>query len=106
MIATRNGVADPRQEGVISELKRRLAEPNARLIVHLHGGLVDETNGREIAARLSGRGDRSWKLDDQWIQLYVVWRTGAIETLKTNWTDLVTNDHSMGADQGSGHLVN
>ncbi len=92
VIATRNGVADPGQESVISELKRRLAEPDARLIVHLHGGLVDEMNGREIATRLSGRSERSWNLDDQWTQLYIVWRTGAIGTLKTNWTDLVTND--------------
>lgn len=92
LIYTRNGIADAGQEATLAALEARLNQPDAKLMLFLHGGLVDETAGRDAALRLSGAGDDSWKLGPEWIQLYVVWRTGAFETLRTNWTDLVRDD--------------
>ncbi|MGQ0582097.1 MAG: hypothetical protein ACT4O6_09185 [Reyranella sp.] len=91
-ILTRNGTADPGQEQSISALAAELGKPNAKLLLHLHGGLVDEVSGLAAAERLSGNGPNSWQLGPEWTQVYVVWRTGAFETLKTNWTDLVHDD--------------
>ncbi|BCI68738.1 hypothetical protein [Acetobacter aceti] len=92
LIYTRNGIADAGQEAALAALETRLKQPDAKLMLFLHGGLVDEASGKAAALRLSAAGDDSWKLDPEWTQLYVVWRTGAFETLKTNWTDLVHDD--------------
>lgn len=89
---TRNGIADPGQDDKLADLRRRLEQNNAKLLLHLHGGLVDEKDGIGIATRLMGSGEGSWDLDDEWTQVYVVWRTGALETLRTNWQDLAHND--------------
>lgn len=91
-ILTRGGIADPGQEADFAAIEARLAKPSAKLLVHLHGGLVDEKAGLAAATRLAGRGSGSWDRDDQWTQIYVIWRTGAIETLATNWADLAHND--------------
>lgn len=92
LIYTRNGIADAGQEAALAALETRLKQPDAKLMLFLHGGLVDEASGKAAALRLSAAGDDSWKLGPEWTQLYVVWRTGAFETLKTNWTDLVHDD--------------
>lgn len=92
LIYTRNGIADAGQEAALAALEERLRQPNAKLMLFLHGGLVDEASGRATALRLSATGNDSWKLGPEWTQLYVVWRTGAFETLQTNWTDLVRDD--------------
>lgn len=92
VILTRNGLADDGQDAELEAFKARLAEPSAKVLVHLHGGLVDEASGRATAARLSGVGPDAWNLDDDWTELYIVWRTGAFETVRTNWTDLAHDD--------------
>ncbi|TIW05394.1 MAG: hypothetical protein E5V74_03110, partial [Mesorhizobium sp.] len=46
----------------------------------------------DAADRLSGNGENSFQLGPEWTQVYVIWRTGAIETIKTNWTDLAHDD--------------
>ncbi|OYQ34764.1 hypothetical protein CHU93_02080 [Sandarakinorhabdus cyanobacteriorum] len=92
LILTRNGKADPGQEVQLAALKTRLQQPDARLLLHLHGGLVNQASGEAAAQRLAGSGDNSWQLGPDWAQLYVIWRTGAFETLATNWTDLVHDD--------------
>lgn len=89
---TRNGIADPDQEAKLALLTAEMAKPGAKILLHLHGGLVDEASGTAAATRLSGAGPNSWNLDAEWTQVYVVWRTGAFETIKTNWLDLVHND--------------
>lgn len=91
-ILTRNGTADPGQEQMLSDLATELEKPNAKLLLHLHGGLVDEASGLAAAERLSGSGQNSWQLGPEWTQVYVIWRTGALETIKTNWTNLVHDD--------------
>ncbi|USJ27573.1 alpha/beta hydrolase [Ensifer adhaerens] len=91
-IFTRNGVADTGQEETLGKLKAELANPKAKLLLHLHGGLVDQASGEAAAKRLSGAGPESWQLGSDWTQVYVVWRTGALETVKTNWMDLVHDD--------------
>jgi len=92
VIATRDGIADAGQEEDLARLRKSLSHPNAKVLVHFHGGLVDESSGREAAKRLSGQGANSWNLGDDWTQLYLVWRTDAFETLRTNWKDLAEND--------------
>ncbi|MCW2338234.1 hypothetical protein M2337_002467 [Sphingobium sp. B2D3A] len=94
-ILTRDGVADPGQEQMLLDIAGELQKPGARLLLHLHGGLVDEASGLSGATRLSGGGPNSWQLPAEnpaWTELYVIWRTGAFETIKTNWTDLVHDD--------------
>jgi hypothetical protein len=92
IILTRNGVADPGQEQLLSDLTADLQKAGAKLLLHLHGGLVDQASGEAAAQRLSGNGPNSWQLNAEWTQVYVVWRTGAFETIKTNWIDLVHDD--------------
>lgn len=91
-ILTRNGVADAGQEGKLAALAAELQRSGARLLLHLHGGLVDQRSGEATAARLSGTGPDSWRLGPEWTQVYVVWRTGAFETIRTNWLELVHDD--------------
>ena len=59
---TRNGHADLGQEAKVEALRQRLAKPDAKLLLHLHGGLVDQPTGEGIAQRLSGTGANSWQL--------------------------------------------
>lgn len=92
VLLTKGGVADPEQEQKLLDLAAELSKPNAKLLLHLHGGLIDETSGLAIAKRLSGATTNSWNLGADWTQVYVVWRTGALETIKTNWMDLVHDD--------------
>jgi len=94
-ILTRDGVADAGQEQMLLDIAAELQKPGARLLLHLHGGLVDEASGIAGADRLSGVGPNSWQLGGatpEWTEVYVIWRTGAFETVKTNWMDLVHND--------------
>jgi len=94
-ILTRDGVADAGQEQTLLDIAAELHRPGARLLLHLHGGLVDEALGIAGADRLSGVGPNSWQLGGatpEWTEVYVIWRTGTFETVKTNWIDLVHND--------------
>jgi hypothetical protein len=91
-VLTRNGVVDKGQEQMLGELAEALKKPGAKLLLHLHGGLTDETSAKATAKRLSSSDLRSWNLGDEWTQVYVVWRTGALETIQTNWTELVHDD--------------
>lgn len=92
MISTRNGMADAGQQAELADLAAQLNQPNAKLLLHLHGGLVNRQDGLATATRLSGQGPHSWQLGNDWTQVYVIWRTGFLETLRTNWTDLADHD--------------
>lgn len=89
---TKKGILDDGQDALVSALKARLSKPNARLLLHLHGGLIDEETGKAIAARLSGQGANSFNLGSEWSQVYVVWRTGALEVIRNDWLRLVQDD--------------
>jgi hypothetical protein len=91
-LRTRDGVLDPGQRQAFAELEQRLASGGRKVLLHLHGGLVNEAQGVAIAERLSGREPDGFGLAPDWEQIYVVWRTGALETIRDNWTDLFEND--------------
>lgn len=84
-ILTKKGIADAGQEEIFSAIRDRLGQPGARVLLHLHGGLIDEKTGKGIAGRLSDKGPNSFNLDPGWTQVYVVWRTGAFEVLRNDW---------------------
>lgn len=90
-VFTEKGVADPSQQA-ITDLKTDLAETDAKLLIHLHGGLVDEASGVSTADRLAGVRPDGFELGADWTQLYVVWRTGAFETLRQEWESIVKDD--------------
>jgi len=89
---TENGIADPGQEQAVQAFATSLRRPQAKLLLHLHGGLVNQQAGTATAERLEGPPPDGWGLPDDWTQAYVIWRTGAWETLRANWTDLAEND--------------
>jgi hypothetical protein len=89
---TRNGVADPGQENILAAMLQELQRADGKVLLHLHGGLIDEAAGRAIADRLSGQGPNNWGLGADWAQTYVIWRTGALETIRSNWTELARDD--------------
>jgi hypothetical protein len=94
VILTKGGIADSDNESKdrIEALKKVFKDPNAKILLHLHGGLIDEEAGLEIARKLSGDKAPCWNLGDDWTQVYVVWRTGVFETIETNWTELAKSD--------------
>lgn len=60
-----------------------LALPNPELVIHFHGGLVGETSGREIAARLAPRYTGASRYP-----LFFVWEAGFIEAIANNLDDI------------------
>jgi len=92
ILATRNGRLDSTDVERLASLKERLGEDPSRILLHLHGGLVDEAAGRGIANRLSGAAPEGLGLADDYEKVFVVWRTGAFETLGANWPELFEND--------------
>src|SRR5262249_13839517 len=92
VLRTRNGVLDLDDRQSFDNLKVRLAAGPIKVLLHLHGGLVNQAAGEPAAARLSGLGPAAFNAPADWEQIYVVWRTGAFETIRTNWLDLASND--------------
>ncbi len=91
IVATRDGVIDAADRQHFAQFTA--AAKGSKVLLHLHGGLVPEKSGRDIADRLKGgAAGGGFGLDAEWSQLYVIWRTGALETLQTNWTDLFESD--------------
>lgn len=91
-IFTAKGVAEAGQDTTLAELKTRLSKPDARLLLHLHGGLVDRESGLDGARRLAGAGLDGYQLDAGWTQVYVIWQTGALEEIGRRWTELARDD--------------
>jgi hypothetical protein len=92
VLRTRDGQLDASDRKAFDDLKARLQAGPAKVLIHLHGGLVSQKSGEAIAAALSGTGDHSYQAPADYEQVYVVWRTGAFETIRTNWKDLFEND--------------
>ncbi len=57
--------------------------PNPQLIIHVHGGLVDEKAGRGIAAKLAPRYSAPSRYP-----LFFVWESGLIESIANNLDDI------------------
>lgn len=89
---TAKGELDPANTASIDALKAHLKAPNAKVLLYLHGGLVNREAGMQSADNLSARGEESLDLDDDWIQIYIIWQTGAFEEFKRRWTELAVND--------------
>jgi hypothetical protein len=92
ILRTSDGKLDQANQQDFDALAGRLAAQPSKVLLHLHGGLVNEAAGLETAHRLSGAAPEGFGLGPDWEQIYIVWRTGALETLKTNWQDLFNND--------------
>jgi hypothetical protein len=92
VLHTTDGVLDAADQPALTQLTARLAAGQGKALLYLHGGLVDQANGESAAQRLSGAGSQAFNAPVDWEQIYVVWRTGALETIRTHWTDLATND--------------
>lgn len=91
-LKTSDGVLDDSDAPKLAALKSRLAQGNTTMLLHLHGGLVTEEEGMKAAERLSGHTADSYQAPAEIEQVYVVWRTGVGETIRTNWRDLFEND--------------
>jgi len=89
---TSAGELDAASTGSIDDLKERLKSPGTKVLLYLHGGLVSQKAGMAIADKLSAKAGTSLALDDDWIQIYIIWRTGVLEELKENWIELAEND--------------
>ncbi|WP_143748839.1 hypothetical protein [Mesorhizobium sophorae] len=92
VLRTRDGRLDAEDTAHLAILEAALQQPEPKLLLHLHGGLVNEANGMATASRLGGATPDGFGLGQEWQQVFVVWRTGALETVATNWIDLFEND--------------
>jgi pimeloyl-ACP methyl ester carboxylesterase len=92
VLRTADGALDSNDSDALGDLQKRLSCGKKKVLLYLHGGLVDQGSGQNIAAKLSGKGPSALGVPDDWEQIYIVWRTGLKETLKNNWQDLLEND--------------
>ncbi len=92
LLRTTNGRLDREAEAAFAALARRLKEGDAPLLIHLHGGLVDDRSGAEMARRLGGTGEEAYNAPEKWEQVYFIWHTGIWETIAANWRELHDND--------------
>ncbi|MER9349980.1 hypothetical protein [Mesorhizobium sp. M0227] len=92
ILRTSGGKLDRTNEKALNALIERIGKGSPKVLVHLHGGLVDQASAENMAGRLSGTGDAAYNAPADWEQVYVVWRTGTFETLARKWKDLATND--------------
>ena len=61
------------------------------LVLHFHGGLVDEASAEAMAWRLMPEYSRAGGFP-----LFVIWQTGMIETIRNNWKRIVGADAFQG----------
>lgn len=97
VLRTSNGKLDQADREKLDGLSQRLAAKPSKVVLYLHGGLVDQASAEAMATRLSSKGDRSLNAPDDWEQIYIVWRTGFLETLRINWVELAKNDRLYNA---------
>lgn len=90
ILKTRDGRLDANDVDALADLGKKLQAPGSKLHLHLHGGLVPEASGEATARAWSSSADL--KRGDGWNEAYVVWRTGLLESIRTNWPDLWKND--------------
>ncbi|MEL7517700.1 MAG: hypothetical protein AAFN48_01960 [Pseudomonadota bacterium] len=90
ILRTQNGYLDQEDEAKFDALSARLIADAAPLMIHIHGGLVDEDTGVSGAERLAG--PEGYVPPDEYEQLFIVWRSGLLETLRTNWRELHRRD--------------
>ncbi|MEU5957731.1 hypothetical protein [Streptomyces sp. NPDC047525] len=82
----RNGKPDPEKSAKLEDLFAA-ARDGKSIVIHLHGGLVNERSGTETALRLT-----DGYLAAQARPVFVVWQSGLLETLKHNLDEIVGED--------------
>ncbi len=92
ILKTRDGKLDDDDRHKLVILAERLSARPSNVLLYLHGGLVDLVSADAMANRLSATGDASFNIGDDWEQVYILWRTGLVETIRTNWSDIFHND--------------
>lgn len=92
ILRSRDGRLDDADRATFTALVQRLQNEKKSVLLHLHGGLVSQKNGELVAGALSGTGPLAYNASNDYEQIYVVWRTGAFETIRTNWQDVFQND--------------
>lgn len=92
ILRTRNGRLDAPDKPKFDSFANRLIDGDAPLMFYVHGGLVNEAAGVATAQRLSGPSPDGYETPSTTEQLFVVWRTGLLETIGTNWRDLHAHD--------------
>jgi hypothetical protein len=61
ILLTRDGKLDAANEAQFAALSQRLTEKRSKVLLHLHGGLVNQASGLAAAQRLKWYGsDRLW----------------------------------------------
>ncbi|WP_426127921.1 hypothetical protein [Pararhizobium sp. PWRC1-1] len=97
VLRTADGSLDSSDADALKKLSKRLSSGKKKVLLYLHGGLVDQQSAENIAGKLSGNGPSALNIPEDWEQVYIVWRTGLKETLKNNWIDLLENDRLYNA---------
>jgi hypothetical protein len=92
ILNTKDGVLDADDREKFNALKQRLAANRSTMLLHPHGGLVNQAGGTTAALRPAGSGAYAFNAPSDFEQVYVIWRTGIVETLKANLRDLFVND--------------
>ncbi len=91
-LRTSDGKLDAADAARLAALADRLKTGPKTVLIHVHGGLVTQKDGEAVAHALSGSGPLSYNAGADVEQIYPIWRSGAFETLATNWRDLFDND--------------
>lgn len=88
-LITANGKFTRRGRAELDALFSRLAaQEEPRLLLHVHGGLVDQPTARSNAVRLDGADAYGPLLDAGWETTYLIWQTGVFEALRNNLGEL------------------
>lgn len=86
ILTGRNGEIDGTSTAQLDEVRAGLLSTRSA-VIHLHGGLVDEAAGMEKASRL-----RDFYLTSGSYPVFLVWRSGLIEVLRNNLTEIMRED--------------
>lgn len=82
----RNGELDPEKSAKLEDLFAA-ARAGESIVIHLHGGLVNERSGTDTALRLT-----NGYLAARARPVFVVWQSGLLEILKHNLDEIVGED--------------
>jgi len=80
---TPNSKSKTTRADVTRMVQAALALPKPELVLHFHGGLVKESSGREIAARLAPRYASASRYP-----LFFVWESGFLEAIANHLQDI------------------
>ena len=92
ILKTSDGHLDNSERSKFHVMKTRMMVSDAPLLIHIHGGLVTASVGSENAGRLSKMGDFAYGAPPNYEQLYIIWRSGIVETISANWRELHRRD--------------